>query len=312
MKCFRLLSTILHESSISHESSFFEWHKRFQEGREFVRDDERCGRSKEVRTPQLIGQIKNVMDKDRRVFIETISAQFDVTQLFRNWRYGRFVPSLSQGCTEKIRKKDVVITVGRWSIQFQQFLMLWWPAMKAGSTAMAKRQSSQWKHKARQCKSTHRLLMITFFDSTGIIYMNWGPTEQTVKKEYSVEILREFRKRFFGKRPALFKSDQWHFHQDNAPVHNSIFVTDYLNKMGIKTVPHPPYSPDLVPCDFWLFPKLRGSRYETIEERKGAVTKVIDMLTQEDLGSCWNSTAITLQPEEITSKGTQVSCVYYQ
>ena len=49
--------------------------------------------------------------------------------------------------------------------------------------------------------------------------------------------------------------------------------------MGIKTVPQPPYSPHFAPCDFWLFPKLRGCRYETIEEMKEAVTKVIDMLT---------------------------------
>ena len=52
--------------------------------------------------------------------------------------------------------------------------------------------------------------------------------------------------------------------------------------MGINTVPHPPYSPDLTPSDFWLFPKLRRYRYETIEEMKEAVTKVIDTLTQED------------------------------
>ncbi len=62
----------------------------------------------------------------------------------------------------------------------------------------------------------------------------------------------EFRKRFRRKRPALLKSGLWHFHQDNAP------------------------------CDFWLFPKLTGCRYETIEEMKEAVTKVIDTLTQED------------------------------
>ena len=52
--------------------------------------------------------------------------------------------------------------------------------------------------------------------------------------------------------------------------------------MGIKTVPQPPYSPDLAPYDFCLFPKLRGCRYETVEERKEAVTKVIDTLTLED------------------------------
>ena len=121
-----------------------------------------------------------------------------------------------------------------------------------------------------------------FFDSTGMIYMYWVPTGQTVNKEYYVEVLREFRKRFGRKRPALLESAQWHFHQDNAPVHNSILVTDYLTKMGIKTVPHPPYSQDLAPCDFCLFPKLRGCRYERIEEMKDAVTKVIDTLTQED------------------------------
>ena len=55
-----------------------------------------------------------------------------------------------------------------------------------------------------------------------------------------VEVLREFRKRFRRKRPALFKSGQWHFHQDNAPVYNSILVTDYLTKIDTSTVPHPP------------------------------------------------------------------------
>ena len=52
--------------------------------------------------------------------------------------------------------------------------------------------------------------------------------------------------------------------------------------MGIKAVCHPPYSADLAPCEFWLFPKLRGCRYETIEEMKEAVTKVIDTFTRED------------------------------
>ena len=156
-----------------------------------------------------------------------------------------------------------------------------------------KRESFQWKHagsprpkKARQSKSTHKLWMIPFFDSTGMIYMHCVPTGQTVNKEYYVEVFREFRKRFRWKRPALFKSGQWHFHQDNTPVHNSIVVTDYLSKIGIKTVPQPPNRPDLAPCGFWLFPKLkenlRGCRYEKIEEMKEAVTKVIDTLKQEN------------------------------
>ena len=118
-----------------------------------------------------------------------------------------------------------------------------------------------------------------------MIYMHWVPTGQIINKEYYIDVSREFWKRFLEK-PALFKSGQRHFHQDNTPVHNSILVTDYLSKMCIKTVPQPRYSPDLALCDFWLFPKLkeklRGWLYETIEEMKEAVMKVIDTLSQED------------------------------
>ena len=162
--------------------------------------------------------------------------------------------------------------------------------------------------------------MISFFHGTSMIYMHWVPTGQTVNKEYYVEVLREFRKRFRRKRPALFKSGQWHFQQDNAPVHNSILVTDYLTKMDIKTVPQPPYSPDLAPCDFCLFPKLkekhRGCRYETIEKMKEAVTKVIDTPTQENFHGAFQK-LLERYKKCISAggdylKGTRVSCVYYQ
>ena len=60
-------------------ASVFEWHKRFKERRESVWNGEMCWRSKEIRTPELLDQIKNFMDKDRRVSIETITAQFNVS-----------------------------------------------------------------------------------------------------------------------------------------------------------------------------------------------------------------------------------------
>ena len=86
--------------------------------------------------------------------------------------------------------------------------------------------------------------------------------------------------------------------------------------MGIKTVPHPPYSPDLALCDFWLHTKLRGYRYETIEEMKEAVTKVIDTLTQEDIHEAFQK-LLERYNKGIAAggdyfEGTRVSCVYYQ
>ena len=119
-----------------------------------------------------------------------------------------------------------------------------------------------------------------------------------------------------SEEPALFNSGLKNFHQDNAPVHNSILVTDYLFKMSIKTVDQPPYSSDLPPCDFWLFPKHRGCRYETIEEMKDALKKsLICAHRRTSMGpsiSCLNGTSSALLPEELTSKRTRVSCVYYR
>ena len=292
-------------ASCMNRASVFEWYKRFNEGRESVRDDERCGKSKEVRTPELIGQIKNFMDKDRCVYIETISAQFDVSvgtvhtivreELKMRKICAKFVPRVLREDQKERRCHDSreVVELTNSNPAVLDALVTCDESWIYCYEPETKRQSSQWKQagsprpkKARQSKSTHKLLMIPFFDSNGMTNIHWVPTRQTVNKEYYVEVLRKFRKRFRQKRPALFKSGQRHFHQDNAPVHNSILVTDYLTKIGIKTVRHPPYGPDLAPCDFCLFPRLkekrRGCRYETIEEMKEAATKVIDMLTQED------------------------------
>ena len=209
------------------------------------------------------------MDKYGRVSIEIISAQFDVSvgtvhtiireELKMRKICAKFVPRVPRKdqkerfCHDSWEMVDLInvdpAVLDSLVTCDESWIYFYDPETK--------RQSSQWKHagsprpkKARQSKSTHKLLMILFFDSTGTIYMHWVPTGQTVNKEYYVEVLREFRERFHRKRPALFKSGHWHFHQDNAPVHNSILVTDYLTKLGVKTVPQPPCSPGLAPCDF--------------------------------------------------------------
>ena len=228
-----------------------------------MRDYERCGRSKEVRIPELVCQIK-----DRRVSIETISAQFDVSvrtvhiiifdELKMRKICAKFFPRVLREDQKKRRCHDSreMVELINSDPAVLHALVTSDESWIYCYNSETKRQSSKWKHacspwpkKAKQSKSTDKILMIPFFYSTGMIYMHWVPTGQTVNKEYYVEVLRGFRKRFRRKWPALFKSGQWHLHQDNAPVHNSILVTDYLTKMGIKTVPTP-YSPDLTPCDF--------------------------------------------------------------
>ena len=266
---YGMLQTAFWPSCMNRES-VFEWHKRFKESKESVRDDERCERSKEVRTPEFIGQIKNFMDKDYHVSIETISTQFDIVvgtvhtiirkELKMQKICAKFVPRVlredqKERCCHDSREMVELINsdpavLDALVTSDESWIYCYDPETK--------RQSSRWMHLALpdprrpdRANTPTNFWWSFFFYSTGLIYMHRVPTGQTVNKEYYVKVLREFRKRFGRKKPTLFKSGQWHFHQDNGPVHNSILVTDYLTKLGIKTVPHLPYCPDLAPCDFW-------------------------------------------------------------
>ena len=171
-----------------------------------------------------------------------------------------------------------------------------------------KRQSSQWKHtgsprpkKARQSKSNPHtnFWWSLFFDSTGMIYMHWVPTGQRVNKEYYVEVLREFRKRFGWKRPALFKSAQWYLQQDNATVNNSILVTDYLTKWVSRQFPTLPIVQNLLPVTFayslWSRKNLEAVVMRQLRWKRQWQRSLTHSHKRTSLGpssSCWNGTTM--------------------
>nr|CAH7734624.1 unnamed protein product [Callosobruchus chinensis] len=142
-----------------------------------------------------------------------------------------------------------------------------------------KRQSMHWKtqssprmKKARMSKSKLKAMLIIFFDVRGVIMVEWVPQGQTVNQKYYIEVLEKLRERVRKKRPDMWKNNSWILHQDNAPAHNALSVKQFLEKKSIPVLEHPPYSPDLAPCDFYLFPKikssLKGTRFESVEDVK--------------------------------------------
>ena len=177
---YGMLQTAFRPSCMN-RASVFEWHKTFKEDRESVRDDERCGRSKEVRTPQLIGQIKNFIDKDRRVSIETISAHFDVSvgtvhtiireELKMRKICAKFVPRVLRKDQKERRCHDnsEMIELINSDHAVLDDLVTCDESWIYCHDPETKRQSSQWKQassprpkNARQSKSTHKPLMIPF------------------------------------------------------------------------------------------------------------------------------------------------------
>ena len=210
--------------SCMNRSSLFQWHKRFKEGRESVRDDERCGRSREVRTSEMIGQINDFVNRIRRVSIETLSPEFNVSvgavhtiireELKMRKICAKFVPIVLREDQRERRCNDIkeMVKLINSDPQILDALVTCDKSWIYCYDPETKRQSSQWKHagsnrpkKARRSNCFQKLKMIPFFDNMGIIYIHWVSTGITVNKEYYIEVLREFRKRFRRKKPELFE-----------------------------------------------------------------------------------------------------------
>ncbi|KAJ8957683.1 hypothetical protein NQ318_017575 [Aromia moschata] len=85
-------------------------------------------------------------------------------------------------------------------------------------------------------------------------------------------IFWQLRERVRKKRPELWKNKSWILHQDNVPAHNTLSVKRYLAARGIPVLEYAPYSPDLAPCEFFLFPKIKSTLkvtpFESMEEVK--------------------------------------------
>jgi histone-lysine N-methyltransferase SETMAR len=114
----------------------------------------------------------------------------------------------------------------------------------------------------------------------------WVPSRQMVNQQYYLEALTKFRERVRRKRPESWRNS-WILHQDNAPAHNALSVKQFLANDNITVLEHPPYSPDLAPCDLYLFPKiksvLKGTHFLSVEDVKAKTMEILNSLSENDL-----------------------------
>ena len=114
---------------------------------------------------------------------------------------------------------------------------------------------------------------------------------RTVNKEYYLQVMRNLREAIRQKRPDLWKNKNWLLQHNNSPAHTSLLLRKFLAKNNTLMMPQPSYSPDLTPCDFFLFPKLKrpmkGRRYATIEEIKAASKKQLNKITKNNFLKCF-------------------------
>ncbi|GFV00632.1 histone-lysine N-methyltransferase SETMAR [Trichonephila clavipes] len=146
-----------------------------------------------------------------------------------------------------------------------------------------KQQSSQWKTPGSP-RPKIKVMLIVFLDADGIVNHEYVPQGQT--KEFYLNVMRRLREAVRRKRPVLWASSRWMLHHDGAPAHTANLVQQFLRKHGTIQVAHPPYSPDMSPPDFFLFPKikntLKGHRFQGIETIKQNSTQQLQAIPKSE------------------------------
>jgi len=161
-----------------------------------------------------------------------------------------------------------------------------------GYNVETKAQLSQWVgqrsprlKKAGMSQSNMKVMLVVFFDWHGVIQYKFVPRGQTVNKEFYVAVLKRLRKAVRRKRPQLWTNQSWALYHDNALAHSSFLVRNFLAKNETTVVLQPPYSPDMTPVDFFLFPNLKstlkGRCFDTFDKIQKNSTKELFAILKE-------------------------------
>jgi hypothetical protein len=136
--------------------------------------------------------------------------------------------------------------------------------------------------------SSSKSMLVTFFDREGIVHQEFVPAGQTAKQHYYLQRLREQVRR---KHQERWRNQDWLLHYDNAPAHTALSVQRFLVAKNMAVVPHLSYLPDLAPCDFFLFPrvksKLKGRRFQDVTEIQEQSLTVLQAIPKSRFLRCF-------------------------
>jgi len=265
------------------------WFNEFKRGRTSVFDEERPGRPADVVTEEIIQKVHDMILADRRTKVREVAEAIGVStgtainilhdKLAMKKLSARWVPRLltvdnkrmrlltSKQCLEQFKRNPKeflrrVVTVDETWIHHY--------------TPETKQQSKQWispgesaPKKAKMVPSAGKVMATIFWDAKGVILMDFLEKGRTITGQYYSELLDRFDKKLKETRPHVTKKKVL-FHHDNAPAHSSGVFAAKLHELRYELLPHPPYSPDLAPCDFFLFPNMKkwlaGKKFSSNEE----------------------------------------------
>ncbi|CAH1257192.1 SETMAR [Branchiostoma lanceolatum] len=259
------MAKTLGEDSPSY-STIKKWVANFKRGKGSVKDDPRSGRPKTATSENEVDAIHRMIMNDRRVTIRHIEHSLGIS-------YGSV-----QNVLGKNKLSASLIFLKRFVTQDETWVHHFDPESKEQSEEWTKK-GSQPPKKFKRVASVGKVMASVFWDSEGVIMINYLQKGQTINGEYYASELRQLKAAIKEKRRGKLRAGVLLL-QDNAPVHTAHVSVAAATQCGFELLPHPPYSPDLAPSDFYLFPKLkfhlRGHRFETDDDVIHAVEAYLE------------------------------------
>ncbi len=131
-----------------------------------------------------------------------------------------------------------------------------------------------------------------FFDQKGPVLAEFKEKGTNVNAESYCGVIRCLRERIRQKRPEMWATKKFRIHHNNATLHTATDTVELLQKFNMQVVPHPPYSPDLAPADYFLFDRIkaqiRGHRHQTIEDMQTAVFRSLKAIPVQEFHDAMN------------------------
>lgn len=270
------------------------WTLEFKHGRTSIEDDPRSGRPKSATTSEIIQQIHDMVLDDRRVKVREIGDAVGISiervghilheELKMKKLCARWVPHLLTVDDKRIRMRASQASLDRFKKNKTDFVRRFITMDETWIhhyTPETKEQSKQWLEagssapkKAKAVLSAGKVMASVFWDAKGILFIDYLEKGKTINSAYYTSLLDQLGEKIREKRPGLQRK-KIIFHQDNAPVHKSVLTMAKINELKYELLDHPPYSPDLAPSDYHLFPHLKrflsGKRFSSNQEAIDAV-----------------------------------------